>query len=56
MNKKVNKGALLGAALTVGGLLTSPLLIGLVPAHWAAVLIGTGSLIQAVTKALLHEK
>ena len=44
--------AIIGLLGTVGGALSSPLVLGLIPAHWAAVAIALGGLIQAVTKAI----
>lgn len=56
MNKKLNGAAAFGLLVTVGGVLSSPLMLSLLPAHWAAVVISGGSFIQAVTKAIHHSE
>lgn len=55
MLKKLHFPALVALATTVFGVVSSPLLLDKIPPHWAAVIVGAGSLAQAVTKAL-HTK
>lgn len=49
---KINWASVLGLATTVGGLITSPIVANIIPPAWSTVIIATGTLIQAVTKAV----
>lgn len=47
----------LGALLTtIAGVISSPLVLGLVGDKWAAVVIGIGTTWQALTKAIHHDE
>jgi len=46
--------AILALLTTLAGLVSSPVLLGLIPAKYAAVVIAFGALLQAVTKAVNH--
>jgi len=50
--RKIHWGAALSFLATLGSVVASPLITGLVPAKVAAVLIGISSVAQAVTKAI----
>lgn len=55
MLKKLHFPALVALGTTAFGVISSPLVTGLIPPHWAAVIVGAGALAQSVTKAL-HTK
>jgi hypothetical protein len=52
MRKKLHLPALVALGTTAFGVVSSPLVMGLVPPHWAAVIVGAGALAQSLTKAL----
>jgi hypothetical protein len=53
---KAKLPAILAAVTTLIGLLSSPMVLGLIPAEYAAVVIALGGLWQAVTKAVTHKE
>lgn len=52
---KLHLPALGGLLTTIGGLVVSPAVLGLVPPHWSAAIVAAGAAVQAVTKAIHHE-
>lgn len=53
MFSKLHLAGIVGALTTLGGLLTSPLVTGIVhDPKWSAVIVAAGSLIQAATRAV----
>lgn len=44
--------ALLALLTTLTGLVTSPIVLNVVPPQWAAVIVAVGALVQSLTKAL----
>lgn len=48
--------ALGGLLTTIGGMVLSPLVLNVVPPHWAAAIVAVGSAVQAVTKAIHHSE
>lgn len=51
---KINWKALGGLALTGFGLVSSPVVLHVLPAQWAAVVVAVGAVVQAVTDAVHH--
>jgi hypothetical protein len=54
MIKRIRLPALGGILVSVGGLLSHPEILNLLPEKWALVASASGILIQAVTKALVR--
>lgn len=53
---KAKLPAILALVTTLVGLASSPMVLDLVPAHWAGVIVGFGAFLQAVTKAVTHKE
>lgn len=49
---KIHFPALGGLLTTIVGLAGSPLVSGVIPAHWAAAVVAVGAAVQAVTQAI----
>ena len=47
---------IIGLLTTIAGVLTSPLLLDLLPTLWSVAVAALGAFIQAVTKAIVGDK
>ena len=48
--------AVLALIVTLTGLVTSPVVLDLIPPQWAGVITAVGALAQAITRAITPEK